>query len=753
MENKAGAGCFSASARRISQQIIGVVRHYHGYIFAWATVYTFWYHPMVNTSGHLIGFLYMFLLLLQGSLFFTRVHVNRWWTLMQEVTVTDPRRAGGGDAGQRHLADVLFGFGGIFVITQMHGLGLPRWARFGCCWAFTSPGRCGSTAGAAGRSSNEIIRIPLIEYLAVIVLALIFGGGLWVARKCAGPRTRTRNHRSAARPPDPPDGGKPDERDYPTVARRVGVIMELLINGQVYTVAGEPDRILLGVLRDELGPTGTKFGCGIGMCGSCTVLVDGEPTRSCVTPVSAVAGKAILTLEGLAQTGPDGAPILHPVQRAFEEEQVHQCGYCMTGQMLTAVALLRSNPGPARPDSTGPWHGFWILCRCGAYPRIKRAVARAAEIADQEGGPDQRADRRNRCERAHRDSQERPPDHPPSVSYRGRGKRRSRPGGVRVLGLPYARLQIADYLDSSGGPPIGVKATPTAWFEILPDNTVRLFLPKVEMGQGVHTALAQAAADELEAAWENLEVLSAATGQGLDDPVGTSASNSVSSLYMILRQAGATVRQMLRAEGARQLGRPVEDTVAEQSYVYVAADPQVRRSYGEIIAAAPTLTVPEQPAPLKADAALRYIGQPMPRVDLRAKVLGQAIYGIDVRLPGMAYGAVAHPPTVEGKLKRASAGQAESMPGVVKVVIDEKTGFAGVVAESREQAYAAVGALDLKWDAGHLWQQAEVEQAVTAGGAGGVVIQQEGTVRGLLRGAAVEAEFACPWPSTPILSR
>ena len=317
--------------------------------------------------------------------------------------------------------------------------------------------------------------------------------------------------------------------------------------------------------------------------------------------------------------------------------------------------------------------------------------------------------------------------------------------GLRVLGLPYARLQIADYLDSSGGPPIGVKAAPTAWFEILPDNRVRLFLPKVEMGQGVHTALAQAAADELEAAWENLEVLSAATGQGLDDPVGTSASNSVSSLYMILRQAGATVRQMLRAEGARQLGRPVEETAAEQGYVFVKTDPAVRRSYGEIMAAAPALTVPEQPAPLKADAEFRYIGQPMPRVDLRAKVLGQATYGIDVRLPGMAYGAVAHPPTVEGKLERAAAGRAESMPGVVKVVIDQKTGFAGVVAESREQAYAALDALDLTWDAGHLWQQAEVEQAVTAGGAGGVVIQREGTVRGRLRGsAAVEAEYRVP---------
>ena len=316
---------------------------------------------------------------------------------------------------------------------------------------------------------------------------------------------------------------------------------------------------------------------------------------------------------------------------------------------------------------------------------------------------------------------------------------------LRVLGLPYARLQIAEYLDSSGGPPIGVKATPTAWFEILPDNRVRLFLPKVEMGQGVHTALAQAAADELEVTWENLEVLGAATGRGLDDPVGTSASNSVSSLYPVLRQAGATVRQMLRAEGARQLGRPVEDTVAEQGYVFVRANPAVRRSYGEIVAAAPALAVPEQPAPLKTAAELRYIGQPMPRVDLRAKVLGQATFGIDVRLPGMAYGAVAHPPTVEGKLKRAAAGRAESMPGVIKVVIDQKAGFAGVVAESREQAYAALATLDLAWDAGHLWQQAEVDKAVTAGGAGGVVIQDEGGVRGRLQGAAdVEAEYRVP---------
>jgi isoquinoline 1-oxidoreductase alpha subunit len=161
--------------------------------------------------------------------------------------------------------------------------------------------------------------------------------------------------------------------------------MNLLINGQSYAVADEPgNRLLLWVLRDELGLTGTKFGCGVAMCGSCTVLMDGQPTRTCVTPLSAAAGREILTLEGLATEDGNGAVRLHPVQRAFEEEQVHQCGYCMTGQMLTAVALLRSNARPSELEIVAGMDR--VLCRCGAHVRIKRAVARAAEIAAQEGG-------------------------------------------------------------------------------------------------------------------------------------------------------------------------------------------------------------------------------------------------------------------------------------------------------------------------------------------------------------------------------
>jgi len=159
--------------------------------------------------------------------------------------------------------------------------------------------------------------------------------------------------------------------------------MQLSVNGKSYTVDAGQDRMLLWVLRDELGLTGAKFGCGIGQCGSCTVLIDGQPARSCLTPLSTVAGKAIRTLEGLAQTAADGSVKLHPVQQAFMDEQVHQCGYCQGGQMLTAAALLAVNPKPTEAEIVAAMDG--IYCRCGTYVRIKAAVGKAAEIMAQEG--------------------------------------------------------------------------------------------------------------------------------------------------------------------------------------------------------------------------------------------------------------------------------------------------------------------------------------------------------------------------------
>lgn len=157
--------------------------------------------------------------------------------------------------------------------------------------------------------------------------------------------------------------------------------MELTINNQIYQVSDSPDRLLLWVLRDELGLTGTKFGCGIGICGSCTVHLDGTPTRACVTMLSTAQDREVLTIEGLAQVDASGEKELHPIQQAFLELQVPQCSWCMSGQMMTAVALLDQNPNPTPDDIRQGMNS--VYCRCGTYTRIRKAVARAAELQEQ----------------------------------------------------------------------------------------------------------------------------------------------------------------------------------------------------------------------------------------------------------------------------------------------------------------------------------------------------------------------------------
>jgi isoquinoline 1-oxidoreductase subunit alpha len=147
--------------------------------------------------------------------------------------------------------------------------------------------------------------------------------------------------------------------------------MQLRINKQTVDVADAPDRPLLGVLRDELGMTGTRFGCGAGQCGACTIHLDGQAVRSCQTQLSMIGGREITTIEGLASDAE-----LHPVQQAFIDEQVPQCGYCMSGQIMSAAALLSSTADPSDEQIVAAMRGN--LCRCGTYQRIKRAIKRAA---------------------------------------------------------------------------------------------------------------------------------------------------------------------------------------------------------------------------------------------------------------------------------------------------------------------------------------------------------------------------------------
>jgi aerobic-type carbon monoxide dehydrogenase small subunit (CoxS/CutS family) len=163
--------------------------------------------------------------------------------------------------------------------------------------------------------------------------------------------------------------------------------LKIRVNERLFTVAASPDTPLLYVLSNELLLRGPRFGCGLAQCGSCSVLVNGVETRSCVTPVSAVEGKSVTTLEGLpawyaAQKNLPRAPELHPVQQAMIDEQAVQCGYCFNGMIVKASELLSKNPRPTEAQIRSAMNGH--LCRCGSYPRILKAIQRAAQTMSAE---------------------------------------------------------------------------------------------------------------------------------------------------------------------------------------------------------------------------------------------------------------------------------------------------------------------------------------------------------------------------------
>jgi CO/xanthine dehydrogenase Mo-binding subunit/aerobic-type carbon monoxide dehydrogenase small subunit (CoxS/CutS family) len=420
----------------------------------------------------------------------------------------------------------------------------------------------------------------------------------------------------------------------------------LTVNGAEHRVTCEPDTPLLDVLRHDLGLAGPRFGCGMGLCGACFVLIEGRARSSCDLPVSAVGGP-VITVEGLA-----AGERLHPVQQAFIDEQAAQCGYCTSGMVMAAVGLLAERPAPTGPEVREALDGN--LCRCGAHGRIVRAVLKAAGGTPAGTGP---------------------VPAPPSGSP---GPDAAAP--AVASGAPPLPA------DLPAGLPADLAANPVLarWLDFGRDGEVTIRTGKVEFGQGIWTALAQVAAEELQVAPARVRVAAVSTSTSPDEGV-TSGSRSVQESGSALRQACAQARVLLLAAAAAKLGVPWA--------ALAVADGQIKTAGGPTGLSYWTLAQPEMlnrpagvPAPARPPGEWSVAGRSAPRLDIPDKVTGRPRFLHDLVLPGMAYGRMVRPPARAAEL----AELADTDLGRAAVLVRDGS-FLGVVAPTDRAALRAAG--------------------------------------------------------------
>lgn len=291
--------------------------------------------------------------------------------------------------------------------------------------------------------------------------------------------------------------------------------------------------------------------------------------------------------------------------------------------------------------------------------------------------------------------------------------------GTYVFRNPIRRKILATANDFDT-PYMGSGMEPMLWFEITLENNVVLHSPKVEMGQGTFTSLAQMAADELEVAMEQVQVVHASTGTGNIDGFGTGGSTSVASLWMPLCELAATMREMIKNEGAKKLGVNVTDLKAENGVLAFAGK---TISFADAVKDITKWNVPDTPK-LKEPTEYKYVGKPLPRIDLDAKVFGNPIFGLDKEMPDMLYGAVVRPQKIGARFMGADVSEAEKMPGVVAIVKEED--FVGVVARSQVEAENAKRAITVNWVAGRNWSTADIKEMVQVGKGNPSLIQKKG---------------------------
>ena len=371
----------------------------------------------------------------------------------------------------------------------------------------------------------------------------------------------------------------------------------LTVNGVRREVSLDPQRSVLQTLREELHVTGAKYACGEGACGACTILLEGEPVRSCVTPIQEVSDRAITTIEGLA---PEGA--LHPVQRAFLETGAMQCGYCVPGMIISAAALLERTATPDDDEILEAMQGN--VCRCCAYPRIVRAVRRAAGLA-RDAAPVI------------------PPPSGPIAANAFEGRPR-RPWDL----TPPEDRDVFDVLPpglmvvvSPGAVPSAWSCDGGAWIHVGQDGLVTAFTGKVDVGQDNRTALSILVAEELHVPLSSVRLVMGDTDVCPVD-MGTFGSRSMADAGAVLRAAAAAARRLLDQGLEPAAGRV------------------------EVIDEPPPTTLPQTSRP---------VGSPPMRIGALGIVTGSTQYPSDIELPGMAHGARLRPPAIGASLDRSTS--------------------------------------------------------------------------------------------------
>jgi nicotinate dehydrogenase subunit B len=458
----------------------------------------------------------------------------------------------------------------------------------------------------------------------------------------------------------------------------VAETLQFVVNGVPREVPALPDRGLLGVLRDELGLTGAKPGCGEGMCGACTVLVDGRPERSCRAQVAEAAGHSVLTIEGLAAGGR-----LHPVQQAFLETEAMQCGYCTAGMIMATVALLAENPDP---DEACIREALaFNACRCCTYPRIRQAVGRAAELA--------RGKATTLDEEASIESMALT-DHPSAPL-----PETPRPRRPWDLTDPAERDWFAVLPEGL----VVVKAAEPAraawstsggtWLHVGTDGLVTAFTGKVDVGQDNRTALSMRVAEELRVPLAQVRLVMGDTDICPYD-AGTFGSRSMPDAGEELRRAAASSRAILVGLAADTWGIARSGLSAADGYVR-ANDGTRQASYGDLVGGRRLVRTGSPDVSVTPGPREELVGTPAPRVGVQDIVTGARTYTTDLVRSGMLHGRILREPAHGATLRSVDISGATSMSGVIVV---HEGPFVGVAAPDPATAGRARKAIIAAWD-------------------------------------------------------